>query len=148
LIQQGIEIDCSIFPAQRAHGGFANFGQQAPCWVDLDGFKLKEFPINVTTMAGLPVIFSGGGYFRLLSDAILAKLWDQQKYVMTYFHPRDFDAGQPMIQDLSLIRKFKSYYGLSGALSKLERLMVGREFIDLAKADLMVNWDTARTVYL
>ena len=126
LIQQGIEIDCSIFPAKRAHGGFANFGQQAPCWVDLDGFKLKEFPINVTTMAGLPVIFSGGGYFRLLPDAILAKLWDQQKYVMTYFHPRDFDAGQPMIQDLSLIRKFKSYYGLSGALSKLERLMVGR----------------------
>jgi hypothetical protein len=97
---------------------------------------------------GLPVIFSGGGYFRLLPDAILAKLWDHQKYVMTYFHPRDFDAGQPMIQDLSMIRKFKSYYGLAGALSKLERLMLGREFIDLVEADQQVNWEKARTVYL
>jgi polysaccharide deacetylase family protein (PEP-CTERM system associated) len=148
LITQGIEIDCSIFPSKRAHGGFANFGQQEPCWVNVDGHKLKEFPINVTSMAGLPVIFSGGGYFRLLPDAILAKLWDQQKYVMTYFHPRDFDAGQPMIQDLSMIRKFKSYYGLAGALSKLERLMLGREFIDLVEADQQVNWEKARTVYL
>ena len=94
------------------------------------------------------MIFSGGGYFRLLPDAILAKLWDQQPYVMTYFHPRDFDAGQPMIQDLSMIRKFKSYYGLAGALSKLERLMIGREFIDLVEADQKVNWEKARTVYL
>jgi len=148
LITQGIEIDCSIFPAKRSHGGFANFGQQEPCWVDVDGHKLKEFPINVTSMAGLPVIFSGGGYFRLLPDAILAKLWDQQRYVMTYFHPRDFDAGQPMIQDLSMIRKFKSYYGLAGALSKLERLMLGREFIDLVEADQQINWEKARTVYL
>ena len=53
-----------------------------------------------------------------------------------------------MIQDLSMIRKFKSYYGLAGALSKLERLMRGREFIDLVEADQQVNWDKARTVYL
>lgn len=148
LIKHGIEIDCSIFPAKRAHGGFANFGQQEPCWVDLDGFKLKEFPINVTSVAGMPVIFSGGGYFRLLPEAILNKLWDRQKYVMTYFHPRDFDPNQPLIQDLSLIRKFKSYYGLSGALSKLERLMVKQNFIDLSSADQIVNWEKARTIYL
>jgi hypothetical protein len=47
-----------------------------------------------------------------------------------------------------MIRKFKSYYGLSMALSKLERLMLGREFIDLGEADLKVNWENARTVYL
>ena len=47
-----------------------------------------------------------------------------------------------------MIRKFKSYYGLAGALSKLERLMIGREFIDLVEADQKVNWEKARTVYL
>lgn len=71
LIKQGIEIDCSIFPAKRAHGGFANFGQQEPCWVDLDGFKLKEFPINVTSMVGLPVIFSG----EVISGCYLMQSW-------------------------------------------------------------------------
>jgi hypothetical protein len=67
---------------------------------------------------------------------------------MTYFHPRDFDGGQPMIQDLSMIRKFKSYYGLSKAMGKLERLMDGRQFMDLSTAEKQVDWDRARVVRL
>lgn len=148
LIAQGIEIDCSIFPAARAHGGFANFGEQEPCWVEVNGLRIKEFPINVANIAGMPLVFSGGGYFRLFPDAVLKALWDQQSYVMTYFHPRDFDGGQPMIEDLSIIRKFKSYYGLSKAMGKLERLMEGRQFIDLSSAEKQVQWDLARVVRL
>ena len=148
LIAQGIEIDCSIFPAARAHGGFANFGEQEPCWVEVNGLRIKEFPINVANVAGMPLVFSGGGYFRLLPHAVLKALWDRQSYVMTYFHPRDFDGGQPMIEDLSIIRKFKSYYGLSKAMGKLERLMKGRQFIDLSSAEQQVQWDLARVVRL
>ena len=114
LITQGIEIDCSIFPAKRAHGGFANFGQQEPCWVDVDGHKLKEFPINVTSMAGLPVIFSGGGYFRLLPDAILAKLWDQQKYVMTYFHVKG--SNKLKVSDLINYTLFEDLFMKEGVV--------------------------------
>jgi peptidoglycan-N-acetylglucosamine deacetylase len=40
LINHGIEIDCSVFPAKRAHGGFENFGTAEPCWIDIDGHKL------------------------------------------------------------------------------------------------------------
>jgi hypothetical protein len=47
-----------------------------------------------------------------------------------------------------MIRKFKSYYGLAGALSELDQLMLEREFIDLVEADQQVNWEKARTVYL
>jgi polysaccharide deacetylase family protein (PEP-CTERM system associated) len=148
LIAQGIEIDCSIFPAARAHGGFANFGEQEPCWVEVDGLRIKEFPINVANIAGMPLVFSGGGYFRLFPDRVLKALWDRQSYVMTYFHPRDFDGGQPMIQDLSLVRKFKSYYGLSKAMGKLERLMEGRQFVDLTNAEKQVDWELARVVRL
>ena len=148
LIAQGIEIDCSIFPAARAHGGFANFGEQEPCLVEVNGLRIKEFPINVANIAGMPLVFSGGGYFRLFPDAVLKALWDRQSYVMTYFHPRDFDGGQPMIQDLSIVRKFKSYYGLSKAMSKLERLMAGRQFMDLSSAEKQVDWDQARVVRL
>ena len=42
---------------------------------------------------------------------------------MTYFHPRDFDADQPMIPNLSLPRKFKSYYGITNSLKKLDFLL-------------------------
>ena len=43
---------------------------------------------------------------------------------MVYLHPRDFDNEQPMIPGLNRIRKFKSYYGISGTKSKLESILV------------------------
>ena len=148
LLKNGIEVDCSIFPAKRAHGGFANFGEQEPCWVEMDGVRLKEFPINVSSLGSFPLIFSGGGYFRLLPTWALDQLWRNQAYVMTYFHPRDFDAGQPMIEDLSFVRKFKSYYGLASAMGKLEHLIQKYPFTDLATAENEVDWDKARVVKL
>jgi polysaccharide deacetylase family protein (PEP-CTERM system associated) len=148
LLKNGIEIDCSIFPSKRAHGGFENFGQQEPCWVEMDGARLKEFPINVNAVGNFQLIFSGGGYFRLLPTWVLDQLWKDQKYVMTYFHPRDFDAAQPMIEDLSRIRKFKSYYGLSSAMIKLTFLIKKYPFVDLATAEKEINWEKARVVRL
>lgn len=148
LLKNGIEIDCSIFPAPRAHGGFANFGEQEPCWVEMNGVRLKEFPINVTALGNFQLIFSGGGYFRLLPTWVLDQLWKDQKYVMTYFHPRDFDAGQPMIEDLSWTRKFKSYYGLASALDKLEFLIKKYPFVDLATAEGEIDWGKTRVVQL
>ena len=54
---------------------------------------------------------------------------------MTYFHPRDFDPGQPVIRELPLVRKFKSYYGLKGAYCKLEKLLKEYDFVDLKDAE-------------
>jgi len=61
-------------------------------------------------------------------------------YVMTYFHPRDFDADQPMIPGLSRARQFKSYYGLKGCLPKLKQLLIDFPFVDLTEADRQVDW--------
>lgn len=146
LIENGIEVDCSVFPAQRSHGGFEQFGVAEPCWIDIDGHRLKEFPINTVNGLGKSLIFSGGGYFRLIPYPILQQLTKRSNYVMTYFHPRDFDANQPMIEELSRLRKFKSYYGLSGCLDKLKELMTDFPFIDLATAEKLVNWDKAKIV--
>ena len=146
LIENGIEVDCSVFPAKRSHGGFEQFGVAEPCWIDIDGHRLKEFPINTVNGLGKSLIFSGGGYFRLIPYPILKQLTKRSNYVMTYFHPRDFDANQPMIEELSHLRKFKSYYGLSGCLDKLKQLMTDFPFIDLAHAEQLVNWDEAKIV--
>jgi peptidoglycan-N-acetylglucosamine deacetylase len=148
LIKQGITIDCSIFPAKRSHGGFPSFGVAEPCWIDIGGMRLKEFPINVAKRYGYKFIFSGGGYFRLLPYKVIKNFCEQADYTMTYFHPRDFDAEQPMIQDLSLIRKFKSYYGLRSCYSKLDKLLHNMDFIDLRTADDEVDWRNATIKYL
>lgn len=146
LIENGIEVDCSVFPAKRSHGGFEQFGVAEPCWIDIDGMRLKEFPINTVNGFGQSLIFSGGGYFRLLPYPILEFFIKKSDYVMTYFHPRDFDANQPIIEELSRIRKFKSYYGLASCLDKLQNLMTDIPFIDLASAEKLVDWKKTKIV--
>jgi peptidoglycan-N-acetylglucosamine deacetylase len=146
LYKAGIEIDASVFPAPRAHGGLASFGHAEPCYIDSNGIKLKEFPINLLDLKISKLIFSGGGYFRLIPKAILDRLFSGSDYVMTYFHPRDFDAGQPMVPGLNFIRKFKSYYGIKGALGKLDFLLGQHKFIDIGRADAQTDWNKAKTV--
>ncbi len=148
LLKNGIEIDASIFPAKRSHGGFEQFGHAEPCWIDIDGMRLKEFPINLASFANKNLIFSGGGYFRLLPFPVLDRLTQNSDYVMTYFHPRDFDAEQPMVPGLNLIRKFKSYYGLRGSLSKLNKLINNHQFVDIRTAEAAIDWGKAKVVKL
>lgn len=143
LIEEGIEIDCSIFPASRAHGGFPSFGKEEPTLIKCDSGTIKEFPINTHKIAGKHIIFSGGGYFRLLPYKLIRYFANQSDYVMTYFHPRDFDAQQPMIEGLSALRRFKSYHGLKQASNKLQRFIDDFDFICLEEADTLVDWNTA-----
>lgn len=148
LMKNGIEIDASIFPAERSHGGFAQFGHAEPCWIDIDGMRMKEFPINLSSFAGKNLIFSGGGYFRLFPYPLLNIMTKNSDYVMTYFHPRDFDAEQPMVPGLNFIRKFKSYYGLKGCLPKLNKLIKKHEFVDIRTAEASIDWEKAKVVKL
>jgi len=146
LVNQGIEIDCSIFPSERSHGGFLSYGHAEPSILNMGLIELKEFPINLFKIANKNLIFSGGGYFRLIPYWMIKKMMKNSNYVMTYFHPRDFDKNQPMINELSFIRKFKSYYGLGGAFNKLERLITDFEFIDLDQAVKKVEWDKVKRI--
>lgn len=146
LIERGIEIDCSIFPTKRAHGGFKEFGHAEPTVVKCSSGEIKEFPINLYNFMYNNIIFTGGGYFRLFPYWMIKHMMKRSSYVMTYFHPRDFDVCQPMIEDLSVFRKFKSYYCLRGALNKLEKLIRDYVFIDLDEAVKRVNWDKIKRV--
>ena len=67
---------------------------------------------------------------------------------MSYFHPRDFDPTQPMIEDLSLQRKFKSYVGLKTSKRKLINLLDAFEFTDIATANDIIDWKKVRNIKL
>jgi peptidoglycan-N-acetylglucosamine deacetylase len=123
MAEEGIKYDSSVFPANRAHGGLPQFTTDQPCKViTKKGYEIIELPINTASLLGHKFVFSGGGYFRLLPEWYLKKLFKSQNYVMTYFHPRDFDSGQPMIPGLSRFRKFKSYSGINNCLIKLNEI--------------------------
>ena len=146
LIEESIKFDCSIFPASRAHGGFSEFPSNTPTIIKVGKSKIKEFPINTINFARKSLVFSGGGYFRLLPYSFLYPLFKNSSYVMTYFHPRDFDKKQPIIKSLSHIRRFKSYYGINSAFLKLEKILSDFEFYDLRTADKLINWNNIKSI--
>ena len=124
MAEEGIKYDSSVFPANRAHGGLPQFTTDQPCKIiTKKGYEIIELPMNTASLLGQKYVFSGGGYFRLLPEWYLKKLFKSQDYVMTYFHPRDFDGGQPVIPGLSIFRRFKSYYGIKISKRKLEHIV-------------------------
>lgn len=141
LTRYGIETDASIFPAPRAHGGLPEFPAGKPCLFETtSGRLLKIFPMSYGSILGRRIIFSGGGYFRLLPYPALKLGFDRANYVMTYFHPRDFDPDQPTIPGLSLARRLKSYVGLRTCLSRLERLAATTDFMCVEEAINSIDW--------
>ncbi len=95
------------------------------------------------------LIYSGGGYFRLFPYWLIKK-WarEDNDYLLSYIHPRDLDAGQPMIRELPPARKFRSYVGLNGEESKLRRFLSDFRFSDIREADAAIDWSNVRTLRL
>ena len=149
LIRNGIEVDCSVFPSRRAHGGMSDFGCASPCWLEVGlNSYLKELPISTISMLGKSVVYCGGGYFRLLPYRIMDRCIKKNPYNMTYFHPRDFEPAQPSIPGLGALRKFKSSVGLISAENKLYRLLDDHEFITVGDIVKTVDWSTVPKVPL
>jgi peptidoglycan-N-acetylglucosamine deacetylase len=147
LTELGFDFDCSIFPAAHDYGGFVSYGKSEPTILQLpNGKQLKEFPINVQNIFGRKIVFSGGGFFRFFPYFLIKKWALKSKYIMTYFHTRDFDPGQPIIQSLPIIRKFKSYVGLSSSFAKFKKLLSDFEFVNIEEANKLVNWNVTRTL--
>lgn len=145
----GIEIDCSVFPSHHAHGGFPSYGKAEPAIIEVNGKRIKEFPISSREINGRQFIYQGGGYFRLFPYPLI-KNWAQKDkdYLLSYIHPRDLDAGQPMVPGLPMIRKFKSYVGITGAEKKLRKFLTDFTFTDIASAESNIEWERVRVIKL
>ena len=140
LIEEGIKLDCSLFPASRTHGGLPKLNSAFPSIGVWGENQLKLFPINTRAILGRKIVYSGGGYFRLFPHRSIHKWFGEDEYVMTYFHPRDFDAEQPKLSGLSPLRRFKSYVGIKGAKRKLASLLSVYSFMDVKEAEENIDW--------
>lgn len=149
LADLGIKYDCSIFPAHHAHGGMPSYGAPVPALIKHGDVTMKEFPVTTKTFLGKKIIFSGGGYFRLMPYPIIKK-WSKEcdEYLLSYIHPRDLDGGQQMLDGLPLKRKFKSYVGTKGAAEKLRHYLNDLNFTDVKTAAENICWEKAPVVVL
>lgn len=144
----GIEFDSSVFPAHHAHGGIPSYTEPVPSIVKYKNCMIKEFPVCIKKIAGKNIIFSGGGYFRLIPYFLLKKWSFDREYLLSYIHPRDLDGNQPIIKDLPLSRKFKSYTGVKTAAAKLTKYLTDIKFTDISTASSHIDWEKVPVIEL
>lgn len=149
LSELGFLYDCSILPASHDYGGFQSFTNKQPVLLKLkNSLQIKEFPVSVHTFWNKGFVFSGGGFFRFFPFFLIQHWAIETNYLMTYFHARDFDPGQPVIQSLPLIRKFKSYVGLSTSFAKFQKMLDNFEFMNVREADKVIDWKDSPSIEL
>jgi len=128
----GIKFDFSIFLNGGSHGGINE--SDLPKKFQSDNFfnigGVKAYPFVKSKILGLPISLLGGGYFRLFPGTWAIAAARSSNYCVTYFHPRDFDPDQPVIENLGLVRRFRSYVGLRSSFKKLGRLVSAVDWSD------------------
>lgn len=147
LQKYGIAIDSSLTAIRSETGGFEGFTANAPCLIKGNDFTIKEFPLNYAKFAHIKANFTGGGYFRLFPYSLTKRLFAKSSYNMAYFHPRDFDVQQPIV-DASLKRIFKNQIGLKCMQKKFEKLLSDFTFVDIRTATQLTSWDHVTSLEL
>lgn len=128
LLEAGYLYDSSIFPVRHDRYGvpdaptkpFRCSGSRAgPSIMELPPLTLPAFFTN------LPI--AGGGYFRLfplwvLQSGILFNQRQTPSVSMLYFHPWEFEPGQPKLP-LKGIHRWRTYVGIPRAAARLKQLL-------------------------
>jgi len=128
LLEEGFLYDSSIAPVRHDRYGIPS-SPRAPHLRHLKGgATITEFPVSCGSFCGLrlPV---GGGFFRLLPVGWTRKALAVLKTPGTiYFHPWEFDPGQPRPKGLPALNRFRHYVGVGKALGKLDALLQALPF--------------------
>ena len=140
LVELGFKYDSSVFPSHHEFGGLPDF-PAVPHTIKTSYGNLKEFPISLGKVFGREIVYSGGGYFRIMPYWLLKRMTSQSGYVMSYFHPSDFDPEQPQMPHLSKMRQFKNRVALNGAYEKFKKYIADYSFVNINEANQQINWE-------
>jgi polysaccharide deacetylase family protein (PEP-CTERM system associated) len=145
LAECGFEYDSSIFPVRHdrygvpdaPRGPFVALGRER---------ELLELPPLTYRVGGLNLPVAGGGYFRLFPPFVMraglrqaarrADASPAPQVGMLYFHPWEFDPGQPRLP-LGRLARWRTYVGVGRTTGRLDRLLAAFPFcraIDAVRA--------------
>jgi len=139
MAEVGFTYSSSIYPVQRDHYGIPD-APRIPFRPSAKHPLFVEIPISTVQFNGRNVPIGGGGFFRLYPYAVSrylirrANLKEQMRANM-YFHPWEFDPGQPRIENLSVKTRFRHYLNLGRTVGRLKQLL--KDF----------SWSTMSDVY-
>jgi polysaccharide deacetylase family protein (PEP-CTERM system associated) len=132
LVECGFTRDSSIYPIAHDRYGISGFNRFAHT-IHTPSGPIYEIPMATTRLnRGRVAPVAGGAYLRLLpyryTAAGLRRINQQeQQPACCYFHPWEIDNDLPRLTS-SPISRLRTYYGLSGMLGKLDRLLTDFQF--------------------
>lgn len=147
LAELGFKYDSSVFPSTHEFGGIPGFKAE-PTILKTNSGDIYEFPISLGKFLGREIVYSGGGYFRVMPYGLLKKLTAKAPYLMSYFHPSDFDPDQPNMPQLSYMRQFKNRVALKGSYEKFKHYISDFDFVSLKKAVEVIDWEMYNTIHI
>ncbi len=132
LGELGFEYDSSIFPIKHDIYGIPG-GPRRTFKLNLDNGKtLYEIPATTFRFFGKNVPIAGGGFLRhspyWYSQRIIKKLNMTGQPAMVYVHPWEFDPNPPLVENLSVLQRYRTYGSTSIFYHKLGRLLTDFEF--------------------
>ncbi|OWK47366.1 XrtA system polysaccharide deacetylase [Fimbriiglobus ruber] len=126
LAAAGLRYDSSIYPVRHDRYGVPDAPRTPFVAVGRDA-RILELPPATYRVMGQNLPVGGGGYFRLFPPAVMRagirQLGRAAPAVgMLYFHPWEFDPGQPRLP-LSRLSRWRTYVGVGKSTARLDRLL-------------------------
>jgi polysaccharide deacetylase family protein (PEP-CTERM system associated) len=133
LAEAGLTYDSSIYPVWHDRYGVPR-APRTPFRAAGPRHALLELPPATLRLGGWNLPVGGGGYFRLLPSFLLGlalrqvRLQGRPPVAMLYFHPWEFDPGQPRLP-MRWLNRFRTYVGLRRAGPRLQALLSRHRFV-------------------
>lgn len=126
IANAGFAYDSSIFPVRHDRYGISD-APRTPFIAVSEGSQIMELPPTTLRIGRFNLSVAGGGYFRLFPLALMNAGVRQVSRLhpaaaMLYFHPWEFDPGQPRLP-LSRLSGFRTYVGMARSVPRLGRLL-------------------------
>ncbi len=139
MAEAGFAYSSSVYPVQRDHYGIPD-APRVPFRPAQAHPSLVEIPVSTLRFNGRNFPIGGGGFFRLYPYAVSRFLirranTNERMRVNMYFHPWEFDPGQPRMSGLPAKTRFRHYLNLDRTVGRLRRLL--KDF----------RWSTMTEVY-
>jgi polysaccharide deacetylase family protein (PEP-CTERM system associated) len=141
LAECGFEYDSSVFPVRHDRYGIPD-APRGPFRAVGREREILELPPLTYRVAGFNLPVAGGGYFRLFPFVVMraglrqAARGAPPAVAMLYFHPWEFDPGQPRLP-LGRFARWRTYVGTGRTTARLKSLLGSYPFaraIDVVRA--------------
>lgn len=140
LAECGFLYDSSVFPVRHDRYGVPD-APRGPFMIAGERSEILELPPATYRLLGQNLPVAGGGYFRLFPPFVMRAGLRQiarsgpDAVGMLYFHPWEFDPGQPRLP-LGRFSRWRTYVGMSKTVARLGDLLkryTYRRAVDVAR---------------